>query len=153
MDVVVDVLACNRGVGRRGMLRLSDGPLVLELCLLGLKALTDVVVIAVLDVAVLDAGEVVRVLFWKNLTVLDWLHGGVVVVLVDFAIDGCLSIFVLGAGYVFVLDGGVDSLLELVEMWKREGELCTSWTVVSCFPSLERKLETAAFALSILCDV
>jgi hypothetical protein len=26
----------------------------------------------------------------------------------------------------------------------------TSWTVVSCFPSLERKLPTAAFAFSML---
>jgi len=28
----------------------------------------------------------------------------------------------------------------------------TSWTVVSCFPSLERNPETACFAFSILAD-
>lgn len=44
------------------MLGLADGAGVLELSLLGGDAMLEVVVTAVLDIAVLDAGHVVRVL-------------------------------------------------------------------------------------------
>jgi len=58
------------------------------LCGLGGEAFLDVAVVAVLDLAVFDIGHVVRVLLWENLAVVDGLNGGVVMVLVDLAVDG-----------------------------------------------------------------
>lgn len=83
---------------------------VFELGLFGGEAFFDVGVVAVFDVAVLDAGHLVGVFFWKDLTVLDWLHGGMVVVLVDFSVDGCGGLLVASGCYILVLDGGVDFL-------------------------------------------
>jgi hypothetical protein len=63
VDVVVDVLASDGGSGRCGVLGLANSSSVLELGLLGSKTLLDGVIISVLDVAVLDTGHSVRVLF------------------------------------------------------------------------------------------
>lgn len=80
---------------------------VFKLCLLGCEAVFDVRVVAVLDVAVLDAGHLVAVLFWLDFAVLDGLDGGVVVVLADFSVDSGLSVLVLGASYMLVWTAGL----------------------------------------------
>lgn len=105
---------------------------------------------AVLDVAVLDAGHLVGVLFGEDLAVLDGLDGGVVVVLVDLTVDGFGLLVELGASYMLVLDGGVDGLGSISCCSSVDGRQLTSCTVVSCFPSLERKFPMVAFALSIV---
>ena len=92
------------------MLRVADGGGVLELRVLGGEALLDVLVVAVLEVAVLDAGHLVALLLGEHLAVLDGLHGGVVVVLVHLAVYGRLGVFVLGALDILVGDGGVEGL-------------------------------------------
>lgn len=111
----MDMFTHDRLIGRRGMLRLTHGSLILELGSLGRETLLDVITAAVVDFAVLDVPELVRVFLREDFTVLDGLDGGVVVVLMDFAVDGGGCALVLGAGYVFVLDGGVHSL------WRRLG--------------------------------
>jgi len=96
------------------VLYVSYGASVLELSLLGLETVADVFVVAVLDVAFFDLAHVVGVLFWEDFGVLDGLDGGVVMVLVDFAVDDLGCVLMLGAGYVFVCDGWVDGLGSLV---------------------------------------
>lgn len=92
------------------MLRVVDGARVLELGLLSSEAVLDVRVIAVLELAVLNTGHVVRVLFWENLTVMDRLDGGVMVVLVNLTVDRLGDILVTGVVDMLFLDGRVHSL-------------------------------------------
>lgn len=110
MDVVVDVLTSNSRISGRSMLHITDSAGILELCLFGSELVFDVSIVAVLDVAVLDAGHLVGVLFWEHFTVGYGLHGGVVVVLVHFAVDDCLSVLVFGAGDALILHGWVHGL-------------------------------------------
>jgi DUF917 family protein len=92
------------------VLGVIDFTRVFELGLFGCEALLNMVVIAVLDVPVLDADTVVRVLFGEDLAVLNGLDGGVVVVLVHFAVDGRCSVFMAGRSDRLVLDGRVHGL-------------------------------------------
>lgn len=126
------MLASNGWSCRGGVLSLADLTGVLELSTLGLEAGLHVVIVAVVDLLVLNSGDVVGVLLWENLAVLDRLDRGVVVVLVHLTVDGSLGLLVLGAGDVLLLDSwgnrlvdggvvvsrlgheGVDSLLSLV---------------------------------------
>lgn len=94
VDVVVDVLASkSRSDGLCVALSALDA-LVTELCGLGLETLSNLSVIAVLELAVLNGGKVVVVLLGENLAVLYGLNRGVVVVLVDLLVDGGLDILV-----------------------------------------------------------
>lgn len=110
VDVVVDVLASNGWGGSRCVLSLANGALILELGSLGCETLLYMVVVSVLDVALLSSSHVVAVLLWEDLAVLDGLHGGVIVVLVDLAIHGSLDLLLLGTSDVLVLNGGVHGL-------------------------------------------
>src|SRR4051812_35020584 len=108
--MVVDVLSDNGGVGGRRVLDVTNCAGVLELGLFGCETILELGIVAVVDVAVLNTGHFVGVLFWENLFVLDGLDGGVVVVLVDLPVYDCLSIFVLITSYILVLYGRVDCL-------------------------------------------
>jgi len=110
--VVVNVLASDAWCSSACVLCIGDFAGVLELSLLSCKTLLDVRVIAVLDVAVLDTGHLVAVFFRKNFTVLDRLNGSVVVILVNLAVYGGGDILVSGRSDVFLLNGGVDSLVD-----------------------------------------
>lgn len=92
------------------MLSIIDCACVLELSGFGSELVFDVGVVAVLDVAVLNATHLMSVLLGEDLLVGDGLDGGMVVVLVDFAVYGGGDIFVAGGGDVLLLDGGVDGL-------------------------------------------
>lgn len=59
VDVVVDVLAGNGWVGGRCMFCGANLTGVLELSLLGCNTLLDMIIVAVLDVAVLNTDDVV----------------------------------------------------------------------------------------------
>lgn len=110
VDVVVNVLTSDGGGGSAGVLGLIDFTSILELGTLGFEALLYVVLVAVLDVAVLDTCHLVGVLLWENLLVGDGLDRGVVVVLVNFTVDGGGNIFVSGWGDGLVGDGWVYGL-------------------------------------------
>jgi len=111
MDVVVNMLSCNNRHFALCMLRLSNCSMILELRPLRVKLLPHMVAISVLNLSVLNANHVMAVLLREHLAVLDGLHGCVVVILVDFSVDDSLGIFVLCAGDVFMLDGGVYGLV------------------------------------------
>ena len=66
--------------------------LVTELSSLLLETGTDGGVITVVDLTGLSGGDAVGVLLGKNLTILDGLDRGVVVVDVDFLVDGGLGL-------------------------------------------------------------
>jgi hypothetical protein len=110
VDMVVYMLACDRGSGRCAVLRLANCVRVFELPLLGGEAFFNVRIVAVLDVAVLDTSHLVSVFFWERLAVLDGLDSGVMVVLMDFSVDGCGGLLVSSGSYSLVLHSGVDFL-------------------------------------------
>jgi len=112
MDVVVDVLASNGWIGRRGVLGISDSTSILELGLLSCETLLDVLIVAVLQVTSLNAGHLVVMLLWENLAVLDRLNGGVVVILVNLSVNSCGDILMLGACDVLLSDSRVDGLVD-----------------------------------------
>jgi len=112
VDMVVDMLTCDVGVGRCGVLSATNFAGILELGLLGRETFLYVLVVAVLDVAVLNASHLVAVLFWEYLTVLDGLNGGVVVILVDLTVDRCGDILMSCGSNRLVLNRGVDGLVD-----------------------------------------
>jgi len=123
MDMVVDMFPSNSWVCRRSMLSISNRASILELSLFGCKTFADVLIVAMLDIAVLYASNVVGMLFGKNLTVVDGLDRGMVVILVNLAINSSCGFLVLGTDNIFMLNGWIDFLrnsqyLELQELWK-----------------------------------
>jgi len=102
MDVVVNMLALDDGSAALGVLGLMDNTLIAELSLLGLKSPLSLLMVAVVELAVHYAANVVLVLLRKDLTVMDWLHLAVVVVLVHFLVHG---------GGDLLVPGGLDSLV------------------------------------------
>jgi hypothetical protein len=110
VNVVVDMLACNGRVGSRAMLGLSNCASILELSGLGCETLLDMRVVTVLDMTVFSLVVAVRVFFGENLTMLNGLNGGVVVVLVNLTIYGVCDVFVVSTGNILVLNRWVDSL-------------------------------------------
>jgi len=83
-------------------------------------------IVAMLDVAVLDAAHLVAVLFGEDLAVLDGLDGGVVVVLMDFTVDGSRHILLSGGGDIFVLNGRINSLVNSSVMLSIPGKEVTN---------------------------
>jgi len=112
VDVVVHMLACDRGGDRRAVLCLADCVGILELGLLSSKAFFNVGVVAVLEVAMFDIGHLVSVLFWEYLAVLDGLDGSVMVVLMNFSIDGRGGLLVSSGLDSLVLHSGVDFFVD-----------------------------------------
>lgn len=112
MDVVVYVLTSHDWSDGAGVLALNALLLITELSLLGSKTLLHLVGIVVLERAVLDRDDVVVVLLRKDGLVDYWLHGSVVVVLVDFLVDSGLHILMLDAVDGLMSDGGSDFLVD-----------------------------------------
>lgn len=112
VDVVVDVLANDDGGDGVGVLGLVDEALVLELCLFCGEALLDFTGVAVLEVLVLDAYEVVGVHLGCDLLVHDGLDGGVEVVLVNLLVDGGSNLLMLSGDDGLVHDGRGDGLVD-----------------------------------------
>ena len=94
VDVVVNVLAGNDWCNRVGFFCLTRLAAVLELHTLLLEASFDGVWVTMLVLTMLYRDNVVVMLFREYLAVLDWLNRGVVVILVNFAIDGGCCLFV-----------------------------------------------------------
>ena len=112
MDVVVDVLAGHDGRDGAGLLALKADLLITELGRLLLQTKLDLLWGVVLVRAVLDRDDVVVVLLLQLDDVLDWLDGGVVVVLVNLLVNGGLELLVLGAVDGLVDDGRGDLLVD-----------------------------------------
>jgi hypothetical protein len=110
VDVMVNVLASNGGSGRCRMLNVTNLPSVLELGGLGSKTLFYVIIISVLNIAMLDTSHLMSVLLWEDLAILHRLDRGMVMVLVNLTINGCLLLIELGSGYMFVGNGWIDGL-------------------------------------------
>jgi len=110
--VVVNVLSSNGSTLNGLTLSLLDLTSGLELSGLSSKTLLYVVVISVCDFAVLNTGHLVGVLLWENLTILDRLNGGVVMILVDLTINGGLLLLELSFNNALMGDGWVDALVD-----------------------------------------
>ena len=115
VDVVVNVLTSNGGSNRLSVTLNTLDTHVTELSGLGLQALGNLALAAMLEFAVLNSTEVVVVLLCESLAVLDGLDRGVVVVLVDLLINGGLDLLaalsvdglVDNSGRNLLVDGGV----------------------------------------------
>ncbi len=112
MNVVVDVLACNSWSRFLNMLRRADVAGVLKLASLPLKLTLDLVVTTVPDLPSLYWSDLLGMSGRCGGLVADWLGGGMVVVLVDLAVDDLLVLVALGLRDVLVLDGWVDGLVD-----------------------------------------
>lgn len=85
---MVDVLAGNDGSDVGGLLSVSAGGGVLELGTLLRQTPLVLLGVVVVDLAVLNWDDVVVVSLREDLSVLDRLDRGVVVVLVNLLVDG-----------------------------------------------------------------
>jgi len=85
---VVDVLAADGGSDTLALGLVLDDTLITELGLLLDKVLLDGVVVTVVKLTVLDGTQLGSVCLGEHCAVLHGLDGAVVVVLVDFLVDG-----------------------------------------------------------------
>lgn len=109
---MVDVLAGHDGSDAGGVLALDADLLVAELSLLGGHAALHLLGLVVLVRPMLDGDDVVVMLLLHAGGVVDGLHGGVEVILVDLLVDGSLHVLVLGLGDGLVDDRGRDLLVD-----------------------------------------
>jgi hypothetical protein len=122
VDVVVYMLSANSSSSGLGVLSFLHFSVVSELGGLGGKLLLCGIMVAVVELAVLDSAKVVLVLLWQNLAVLDRLHCAVVVVLVYFAVSGSHDFLVLDRLDGLMLDGRRDSLVDSGVVVSRLGD-------------------------------
>ena len=111
MDVVVDVFPSNYWCYGVGFLSGAFCPLTLKLHALLLETCFDCLLVAVMVLTVLNRNDVVAMLFWKDLTILNWLYRSVVMVLMHLTVDGSLGFFVANFGNVLVYDGWCNLLM------------------------------------------
>ena len=110
VNVMVNVLTSNDwgdGVG----LFLVHSAVALELSRFLFEAGFDSLGIAMLMVTLLDGDDVVMMFLGEDFTVKDGLNGGVIMVLMDFTVDGGRGLFVTLLDDVLVHDGGSDLLV------------------------------------------
>ena len=110
--VVVNMFASNDWCNGVSMLGLALSTRVSKLGSFLLETSLDGGSISVASFAVLNGHHLVLVLFRENLTVLDGLDGGVVVILVDLTVNGGLSLFMLVFMNAFLLDRRIDLLVD-----------------------------------------
>jgi hypothetical protein len=101
---MVHVLAANNGSFRLAVGSVVDFALVFEPCLYACYCLPYAIVVTVVDLAMLDFAELSCVLFGEDFAILHWLHGMVVVVLMDLFVDCCGDLFMLVWLDGFLLD-------------------------------------------------
>lgn len=114
VNVVVNTFTSNGGLNLLSMLGLVGGRRVLELSSLALESQFDLLRLVVLDVTVLDLLHGVVVLLGQNLAVLDGLDGGVVMVLVSLLVDGSEDFLMSDWLDMFVDDGSVGTLVDFL---------------------------------------
>ena len=108
MNMVMHMLTSNSWVDGSSVLCLTNLTSIFELSSLRIKSLLHVVIVSVVDLFMLNTSKVVLVLLWKNLFVLNWLDGGVVMILVDLTINGSGGLLMSSLGDVLIGDSWVD---------------------------------------------
>ena len=111
MNMVVDVLASNDWCDGMSFLCASIGTGVLKLETFLLKTSLDRFRIAVLVLTMFDRYNVVLMLLWEDFTIFDWLYRSVIMVLMNFTVDGCSSFFVTVFGDLLIHYGGGNFLV------------------------------------------
>lgn len=113
VHMVVDALAGNGGCSRGGLCGLGSLARRLELSELSFGGGFVVVRVFVADLAVFGRQRLVLVLLRQNLLVGYRLDGGVVVILMDFFVDGLSCLLVLMRLHCLVDDTRLDALINL----------------------------------------
>jgi hypothetical protein len=131
VDVVVNMLALNARSLDLSDLGLGNLALITELATLSLEALTGVVVVAVVELPRLSAGDAVLMLLREDLLVEDGLDGAVEVVLVHLLVDNRLLLLNTLGLYRLLGDGRTDVLMDGGVMFTRH-----ALNVVNCLSCL-----------------
>lgn len=108
---MVHMLASDDWCLRVALMSATFVAFVFELHTLLLETSFHGVGVAVVVLAVLNSDHIVGVSFRQNLAVLNWLDGGVVVVLVHLTVDGSLSLLVFVLLDSLADDGGGNFLV------------------------------------------
>jgi len=108
----VEMLALDDGSAALGVGGLGHDALIMQLCSFGLQSLLRVPLVALVELAVLGPGHAMLVLLGQDLGLPDRLDGAVVMVLVDFLLEGSLDLLMLGGLDSLVLDGRRDTLVD-----------------------------------------
>ena len=95
VDVVVDMLAFDSGSSGGGVPGFVRRGGVFKLGRLLLESQASGMLVVMLELPVGDTFHLMVVLFGEHFLMLDWLDGGVVVVLMDFAVNSLLSFFMM----------------------------------------------------------
>lgn len=106
MDVMMDVLARNDGCNGMALLCAARGTRALELSTFLLQTGLDGSSVAMVHLTVFYRDDVVLVLFGKYFAVLDGLNGCVEMILMNFTINGGLSLFMAMLGHCLLSDSG-----------------------------------------------
>lgn len=122
VDVVVDMLSADGGSSALGELSIVHFSRIPELGGLSSQLLLCAVVVAVVELAVLDSAEFVLMVLWQNLAVMNRLHCAVVVVLVYFAVGGGDDFLVLGRLHNLALNSRSDSFMDSGVVVSRLGD-------------------------------
>jgi len=109
---MMHMLTCNCSGSTLTVPSTLDHSLILESSLLSSKVPFCNISIAMVKLAVLDTAKLSTVLFWENFTVLNRLDGAVVVILVNFLVDGSVDLFVLVRFYDLLLHSRCYSLVD-----------------------------------------
>lgn len=125
------MLALNARSLDLSYLGLSNVALITELATLSLEALTGVVVVAVVELPRLSAGDAVLMLLREDLLVEDGLDGAVEVVLVHLLVDNRLLLLNTLGLYRLLGDGRTDVLMDGGVMFTRH-----ALNVVNCLSCL-----------------
>ncbi len=113
VDMVMDMLAGGGWQSRLGVLSLVSSASVLELRGLHLKTLSCLRLVTMVELSLFDRDYVVGVLLWQDLLVLEGLHGGVVVILVNFTVNSFGDVLMASGRDGLIDNRCVDSLLDL----------------------------------------
>lgn len=111
VNMVVNVLASNSRCDGVAFTDAAFGAGVLELQTLLLETGLDGGIVTVVLLALFNGSHLVDVLLWEDFTVLDGLHRGVVVVLVNLTVDGGSSLLMTVLGNILVDYGRGDLLM------------------------------------------
>ena len=112
VDMVVDVLPSDDRSSRVAFMCCSLGPCVLELSSFLFDTCLDLGRITMVMFTVLNGNHVVRMLLGQNLTVLDRLDGCVIVILMNFTVNGRGGFLMTVFGDVFIHDSGSNFLVD-----------------------------------------
>lgn len=93
VDMVMDMLTSDSRGSLLGGGGASSGRGVLESGKLSAYSSSGLFLIVMTELFLDLRDEVMGVLLWKNFSVLNWLNGGVVVILVDFPVNGLSGLF------------------------------------------------------------